>query len=254
LNSITLRDRKVRTDELGRICLNDIWASGNFLPNQKAFDWWRLPSTQSLAAALIKRLPGKSRSSDMSDFSVIYSAKGGNSGATYAHPILACAYAGYLSPDLEIEIREVWLRYRAGDPTLADEVLERASPDANLWVASRAEARAIRNGYTTTLRDHEVKGRGYMDCTDEAYRKLFDAPAWQLRQQRNLPKGTNLRDKMDIVELSAIKLTEALATQRITIEDSRGNSECKEATSRTAANVRFAIDREIQDRQKRLIR
>jgi hypothetical protein len=108
--------------------------------------------------------------------------------------------------------------------------------------------------YTTTLRDHEVKGRGYIDCTDEAYTKLFDAPAWQLRQRRGLPNGTNLRDKMDVVELSAIKLTEALATQRITVEDSRGNNECKEATGRTASNVRFAIDREMQDRQKRLLR
>jgi hypothetical protein len=53
--------------------------------------------------------------------------------------------------------------------------------------------------------------------------------------------------------VAAVKLTEALATQRITVEDSRGNVECKEATGRTAANVRFAIDREMQDRQKRLL-
>jgi len=52
----------------------------------------------------------------------------GTNGGTYAHPILACAYAGYLSPELEIEVREIWLRYRAGDATLADEVLARASP------------------------------------------------------------------------------------------------------------------------------
>src|SRR5882757_10063904 len=75
-----------------------------------------------------------------------------------------------------------------------------------------------------------------------------------LRQQRGLKKGSNVRDKMNIVELSAIKLTEALATQRITVEDSRGNTECKEATGRTASNVRFAIDREMQDRQRRLLR
>jgi KilA-N domain len=250
---IKLRDQKVRTDEQGRICLNDIWASGNFSESQKAHEWWRYPAAQGLADALLER-QGKPRPFTKADFSEIYYAVGKPGGGTFAHPILACAYAGYLSPGLEVEVREVWLRYRAGDPTLADEVLERASPDANLWVASRAEARAIRNGYTTTLRDHEVKGRGYGDCTDEAYRKLFDAPAWQLRQQRGLPKGTNLRDKMDIVELAAIKLTEAMATQRITVEDSRGNVECKEATGRTAANLRFAIDREIQDRQRRLIR
>jgi hypothetical protein len=60
-----------------------------------------------------------------------------------------------------------------------------------------------------------------------------------------------LRDKFDIIELSGIELTEALATQRITVEDSRGNTECKEATRRTAANVRYAIDLEMRDRKKR---
>lgn len=253
MNSLKLRERSIRTDETGRICLNDIWESGDFSESRKSQDWWRLPATKALATALLER-QGKSRPFSKADYSEIYFAIGKPGGGTFAHPVLACAYAGYLSPGLEVEVREVWLRYRAGDPTLADEVLERASPEANLWVASRAEARAIRNGYTETLRDHDVKGRGYMDCTDEAYLKLFDAPAWQLRQRRGLPKGTNLRDKMDIVELQAVKLTEALATQRITVEDARGNAECKEATGRTAANVRFAIDREMQDRQRRFLK
>lgn len=253
MKALTLRKRQIRTDNLDRICLTDIFASGQYGEHQTPNDWWRIHATQRLAEALLLKLPGNDRQSVPRSLSIIYQGKSGPKGGVYAHPILACAYAGYLSPELEIEVREVWLRYRAGDPTLADDVLERASPEANLWVASRAEARAIRNGYTTTLRDHDVKGHGYMECTDEAYRKLFDAPAWQLRSQRGLPKGTNLRDKMDIVELSAIKLTEALATQRITVEDSRGNTECKEATGRTAANVRLAIDREMQDRQKRLI-
>jgi hypothetical protein len=104
--------------------------------------------------------------------------------------------------------------------------------------------------YTSTLRDHEVKGRGYMECTDEAYRKLFDAPAWQLRQRRNLPKGTNLRDKMDIVELSAIKLTEALATQRITkirakIRNARKLRAGPPRMSGSLLTVRCRIDRSV---------
>lgn len=252
MKNIVLRKRLIRTDDQDRICLTDIYASGEYGDHQTPNDWWRIHASQRLAQALLSRLPVNTRQSKKPDMSEIYQGKSGAKGGVYAHPILACAYAGYLSPELEIEVREVWLRYRAGDPTLADEVLERASPEDNLWVASRAEARAIRNGYTTTLRDHEVRGRGYMDCTDEAYRKLFDAPAWQLRNQRGLKRGSNVRDSMDMVELSAIKLTEALATQRITVEDSRGNQECKEATGRTAANVRYAIDLELKDRQKRL--
>lgn len=253
MTSLMIRGGSIRTDELGRICLNDIWAAGDYLPNQKSQDWWRLDPTKRLAKALVARLPGLSRRSEKDALAEVYKAKGGNRGGTYAHPILACAYAGYLNPELELEVRAVWLRFRTGDPTLADELLERATPEANLWVAARAEARAIRNNYTSTLRDHDVKGRGYMQCTDEAYIHLFDGPAWQLRQQRGLKKGSNVRDSMGIVDLSAIKLTEALASERIQEEDRRGNVACQEATGRTAANVRAAIDVERRDRQKRLV-
>jgi hypothetical protein len=250
---LILRNRKIRTDDSGRICLNDIWAAGNFLPNQKSQDWWRNLATKRLVKALIARLPGLARQSEQDQIAALYNAKPGTNGGTFAHPILACAYAGYLSPDLEIEIREIWLRYNAGDATLADDILSRASASANLWAATRAEARAIRNDYTSMLRDHDVTGRGYMECTDETYLRLFDGPAWRLRQQRGLPKGINVRDSMSTVELSAIKLTEALASERIEEEDHRGNQACKEATGRTASNVRLAIDLERKDRQKRLV-
>lgn len=251
--AITLRNKNVRTDSEGRICLNDIWASGDFPPTQQAKEWWRYPGARNLAGALLERMGHKPPHSELL-LKQIYSSKGGTGGGSYAHPILACAYAGYLSPKLEVEIREVWLRFMAGDATLADEILEKATPEANLWAATRAEARAIRNTYTNTLRDHDVRGRGYMACTDETYLKLFDAPAWGLRQQRGLKKGANVRDHMDTIELSAIKLTEALAAERITVEDAMGNDEFKEATGRTAANVRWAIERERSDRQRRFVK
>jgi hypothetical protein len=251
--ALTVRGQKVRSDESGRICLNDIWAAGNYLPNQKSQDWWRLLPTKRLAQALIARLPGISRLSEKEALAIIYKAKPGTNGGTFAHPILACAYAGYLSPELEIEVREVWLRYRAADARLADDVLSRASPAANRWVARRAEARITRNEYTEILRGHDVVGRGYSDCTDEAYFRLFDGPAWQLRLKRGLPKKANVRDSMNEFELTTIRLTEILAGERIEEEDRRGNAECKEATGRTATNVRRAIDAERMDRQKRLL-
>jgi hypothetical protein len=254
MQSLILRARSIRTDDLGRICLNDIWAAGNYLPNQKSQDWWRLEPTKRLAKALLDRLPGKSRQSEKEGFALIYRAKRGTGGGTYAHPILACAYAGYLNPELEVEVRDVWLRYRAGDATLADDVLSRASPDANRWAIRRAEARVTRNEYTQVLGEHGVAGRGFRDCTDEAYLRLFDGQAWQLRLKRNLPVKANVRDSMTEIELTTIRLTEMLAGERIEEEDRRGNYECKEATGRTARNVRGAIDNERKDRQRRLVR
>ena len=253
MQTLTIRHRAIRTDDAGRISLSDIYASGIYGAHQTPNDWWRVHATQKLAAALIEKSPGITRPSAKMTLDDVYKGKFGPGGGVYAHPILACAYAGYLSPELEIEVRELWLRYRSGDPTLADEVLERASPAANLWVATRAEARAIRNDYTATLKDHGVAGRGYMECTNEAYIKLFDGSATKMRRERGLKKRANVRDKMNLVELSAIKLTEALATERIEEEDRQGNYECKEATGRTAANVRTAIDLERRDRQKRIV-
>ncbi len=137
--------------------------------------------------------------------------------------------------------------------TLADEILSRASPEANLWAARRANARAVRNEYTAALKAHDVRGGGYAACTDEAYRRLFDGPARLLRQIRGLPRGANVRDSMNLVELSTISLTEALAAERIEEEVCRGNKECQQATGRTATNVRRVIDLERADRQTRLL-
>lgn len=43
---------------------------------------------------------------------------------TYAHPVLALDYSEYLAPDLAVEVRETFLRYRAHDVTLAIEIVE----------------------------------------------------------------------------------------------------------------------------------
>src|SRR5215475_7348638 len=208
---LAVRGRSIRTDELGRICITDIYNSGEFGAGQTPYDWWRIQSTQRLVKVLLDRLPGVTRQSKTFGRSDIWTGRGGTKGGVFAHPVLACAYAGYLNPELELEVREVWLRYRAGDPTLADELLSRASPEANLWAARRATARAVRNEYTAALKAHDVRGGGYPACTDEAYRRLFDGPAWWLRQKRGLPQRANVRDSMTLVELSTISLTEALA-------------------------------------------
>jgi ribosomal protein L5 len=170
----------------------------------------------------------------------------------YAHPLIATAYAGYLNPKLEIEIAEIWLRYRAGDPTLADEILQNATPAANEWAGARAISRAVRNDFTEKLREHEVVGSGYALCTDAVYKQLLGGPAKKIRDQRGLPQKGNVRDALSKNELSFIMAAESLATERIADEDRRGNDQCMEATSRSASFIREAIDRDRLDRQKRI--
>lgn len=59
----------------------------------------------------------------------IYKATRGKGGGTYAHWQIALAYAKYLSPELHMQVNEVYARAKAGDVTLADEIADKASPE-----------------------------------------------------------------------------------------------------------------------------
>ncbi|MFO1100020.1 MAG: KilA-N domain-containing protein [Xanthobacteraceae bacterium] len=248
---LKVRGRLLRTNN-NLVCLNDVWEAAGFTKNQRPHDWMRLRSTLALVEAILKKNTGKSRYWAKSEYRSVIYTKCGQGGGCFADPRLALSYAEYLNPKLALEVREVFLRARAGDATLADEILDRASAEANLWAARRAQSRVVRNGYTDTLRDHGVTGRGYSDCTEETYIRLFDGRACQLRAKLGLPAKSSVRDGLNLVALTQVMLAEALSTERIKEEQSRGNKECKEATGQVASHIRKAVDAERADRQPRL--
>ncbi|MGL4310738.1 MAG: KilA-N domain-containing protein [Paracoccaceae bacterium] len=248
---LILRGRKIRVDDDGFVCLNDIHRAAGFSTNNRPVDWQRLSTTHALIVATHERIVGKSHQSKFRT-SDVYRAKSGANGGTWAHPILAAAYAGYLKPELEVEMREVWLRYKAADPTLADDVLSRATDEQNEWAAVRALGRVKRNDFTKALDKHGVEGFGFGNCTNAVYGALFDATAKKLREVRALPASANLRNAMTKDELVFVMAAETLARQRIEEENPHGNGPCTDATKRSAMRIRNAIDEDTKDRQKRL--
>lgn len=251
--NLVLRGRKIRVEQDGFVSLNDIHAAAGFSKNRRPADWQRLPSTQDLMIALHDRLVGKSHQSKFRT-SLMIRSKSGPDGGTFAHPILAAAYAGYLKPALEVEMREVWLRYRSGDASLADEILQRSSPEANEWAARRAMGRAVRGEYTKELSERGLtKPFEYANCTNETYKGLFDATAKVLRERKGLSKSKNLRDAMDMKELAFVAASEALAVERMGEEESKGFIECRDATAKASGAIRGAIEADRKDRQKRLV-
>lgn len=102
---------------------------------------------------------------------------------------------------------------------------------------ARAYARRNRRTFTDVLRDHGVKERGYMLCTDGAYVALFGRPAHQLRAMMGLPANANLRDHFDGIDLSAVMLVEAMAAKQIQDAVAIGNRACIEVTVETARRV-----------------
>lgn len=242
-----LRGRKVRKDHHDRIRLNDIWEAAGSPANMSPKDWKRLPTSLGLVQAIYAK-EGKSHHSP--DRPLV--SKPGLGGGTFGEARLALAYAEYISPDLALEVKDVFLRYLAADANLADDVLERASPAANEWAGIRALSRAQRRKYTDCLQAHGVKeGRDYAACSDTLYLSLFDKRAAGLKASKGLSKSASLRDNLTTDELAFVVAGETLARERIDETDADGGEACRLATLMSARNLRRGIDLDRADRQGR---
>lgn len=139
----------------------------------------------------------------------------------------------------ELEIRE---RAEQQNPELSiNKAIEayRKQGKSDAWIATRTSGIVQRNVYTRTLQEHEVKYYG--TCTDEIYRGLFGYRAKELRKMKGLPKKANLREYMDMVQLSATMLSEAMATENIEQNDVRGNDKCAKVSKISAMSVANAV-------------
>lgn len=246
---LVLRGITVAQDEAGRICLNDLWQLASGSAGRDPKRWRETAPARALERALQQKV------GDPDLFGKVVEAKRGRGNkGTFAHPIIAAAYAGYLDTKLEIEIREVWLRYRSGDPTLADDVLQRASAEANHWVGVRALSRARRRSYTDVLKAHGVAQKGYMECTEAVYLHLLGGKSYHLRAAMKLTPKANLREHLEADKLAYIMAAEALSAERIEEEERQGNASCIEASAISADAIRRAIEEDRRNRQPRLVR
>jgi hypothetical protein len=247
---IILKGHIIREDEHGFICLDDVWELAQGKTSQQPRFWKRGAVLKRVEATLLEKVRNSHNSQKHQLKTVLY-AKRGCHGATFAHPIIAAIYAGYLSPDLEVQMRDVYLRFRAGDPTLADEILQRAPDEANRWVAARATSRVERRKYTDSLKRAGVTGFGYGTCTNAIYRGLWMTDSKGLRIRLGVPAKANPRDAMDTFQLAQISLAEGMAAGRIEEEECLGTRECEDASRVSAGFVRQAIEAEKASRMKR---
>ena len=108
------------------VCLTDFWEAVGRPKNKSAPQWLRLPQTINYTIKL---------QSKMGDSQTM--VKKCDKLGTFGHWQIALAYAKYLSTDLEMHMNEVYMRYQAGDVTLADQIADKASPEAQEWLLKR---------------------------------------------------------------------------------------------------------------------
>ena len=152
-SELQLRGSRIATDDNGNVCLNDLWRLAGEPDNKRARDWRRYAGTKALMAALVARIVGNTHNSAEAVEAALYFSTGkGQAARTYAHPVLALAYAEVLNDDLGIEVRETFLRYRAKDVTLALEIVE--------GMTEQAEYDELRVKLRQLVKDHNKMSAG----------------------------------------------------------------------------------------------
>jgi len=247
-NWLQLRGTPIKEDVYRNICITDLWKIANEPSSKTPSDWKRLPTTKELVQALMQNL-GKSQDKAKTKEETVLYTKGGRGGGTYAHPILAVAFAEYLSAALAIDVKDVYLRYRTGDLTLVDEVLKKAEASRK-FQSTRDVSKQTRERFEGTLASHGVASgwpMGYV--TNAIYQILLGGKKNEVAKARGLPATAVFRDHLKLEELVQTMATEVMASDRIEDKNCYGREECHDATKRSAFFIKEAFDREREDRK-----
>lgn len=244
MKSLVLNDKEISHNGKDMISLTDMWkAAGS--PKVKAPKFWL---GQDATQMFLEALSVANRSNpDL----LLKKKKGGRGigGNTEAHWQIALAYAKYLSPQFHIQCNE-WIRERMEEDRNPELAIKRgreravASWKRKGWtdkeITERLKGIDLRNMFTSVLGSHDVKQKGFGDCTNAIYKYLFGGPAKLVREKLGLPEKSNPRDHMSFEQLHAVNIAEGLASNKIEEEHIYGNEKCQEAceiASKIAANA-----------------
>jgi hypothetical protein len=200
--------KKVSEDDNGNVCLNDFWEIAGKPENLRPTNWHRQKRTQALEAALQERIMFlKHKGPKDAANSTYYVTGRGNARKTYAHPVLALAYAEDLLPALGVQVREVFLRYREADITLANDILDRITEQV------LEDETRILNREEMTVRNRELAAQGkragctrwdYAELHNSGYRGLYKwLDAAGIHRLKKLTKNQQILDHMSAAEGAA---------------------------------------------------
>lgn len=232
MKSITLGGQPLKTNAEGLVSLTDLFKAGKLAGwtegKQSPYEWSRRDGEQFIGFVAENLNTAHCR---------IYKATKGKGGGTFAHWQIALAYAKYLSPELHMQVNEVYARFKSGDVTLAAEIADKAKPADAEWLARRVQGTVARNQLTSTLAAHGVAGKGFADCTNAIYRNILGGKKSEICAQRGLRKSTNLRNLMTVEQLTMTAMSELVAQRRIEVRNQHGNKACADSCDLAAYSV-----------------
>jgi hypothetical protein len=184
-------------------------------------EFQRLPEVKRLVKA-VKAKHDKASVNGGENAPLIQVEGKGRFARTFIHPLIAIKLAEWLSVDFEIVVKEVFQRYLKGDLTLAQEVIDRSTsdnPDDYKRVAERAKARATNKSLNRVIKEHGGK-RCYPIVAAINDSAVTGTSTKKFRALRNVE---NVRDGMNLLELSLVSAAEELEEVSIKRNGTQGD-------------------------------
>ncbi len=241
---LEVRGISVATDDAGNVCLNDLWKLGGSPGNKRARDWYRGKRARALEAALQERIVENFHKPAKEAAGTTYYTDGRGGGAkTYAHPVLALDFAEYLDPSIGVEVRNIFLRFKANDVSLAEEIFG-AFEEQSDYDSERVKLRALVKQHNKlsagAAKGAEVKQFGAYNGAglQGLYGGMTKA---QVLKHKELPPDAHHLDHAGHEELAAnyFKATQAFA--KLKREGIKGQEAAEEAHREVGAVVRETI-------------
>ena len=204
-------------------------------PMKAPAQWKRLPQSRGYISALEKKLGNCGK--------IPQFASHGKSGM-YGHYLLLLAYLQYLNPTLHVEANEYFLRFKAGDPTLIDEIYRNASVEGKARAELRMKSILKRRSFTDELAAHGCGSDDFGRITNAGYEESFDKNAVQLKASYGLkPTAKNLRDVMPPEMLNQVQLYEDLAAAKMNKDKTQGAFVCETTTRNASRMIREFLEK-----------
>jgi hypothetical protein len=215
------------------LCLTDMWkAAGS--PDNK--DPWRWSQTQEGSDYIEAAKENLNHAKN-----VVWKTGRGRGGGTWAHWQIGFTYAQYLSPEFHIWCNEVVYNFIMGQANRAQ---------------IRVKGKKVRRQLTHKLTDHDVRYPcEFQSFTNEGvYKPLLGGAAPEIRKERGLPPGENLRERgLTDVELASVLFAETLAIDRIAGMGLYGVEKCTNAASVCSKMVKTVVVEERANRAQLLM-
>jgi hypothetical protein len=242
---LTLRGVKIREHE-GNVCLNDLWALAGQPENIRPANWRRQKGTGEFLGALITKLvvSGKHNNRKSAEESIYYILGGGRAKATYAHPTMALEYARHLSPDLAVEVNDLFVRFKADAVGLALEILDEFAEQVE-YDAMRVELRELVAKHNTQSAGAAQRAgvRNFENYNGAGLRGLYGGlTKANVVERKGLPEGAHHLDYAGHEELAANYFKATQATAKLKRETIKGQQAAESAHEEVGEAVRKTIE------------